>query len=255
MIDERHQELASLHVLGLLSDAEAREFEQLLRSDAALREFVAELRATTDALAASVPAHRPAPELKARILAKLDAQAPTASIAQLPRIETTSRSLLLPWALAAGFAVALTVAVLQNRTADQVLQSIQLRARILESEVAWLRDRDRLSQLRIAMLGSLPESSPTAVAVSLWDDEKQRGVLVVEHLTPLPADRDYQLWLIDAKFPDPVDAGVFRVDAKGNVRLDFKAARPVGRFDKIAVTIERKGGVAKPEGTMVLLGS
>ena len=55
MIDERHQELASLHVLGLLSDPEKREFEQLLLSDADLREFVAELRATTDALAASVP--------------------------------------------------------------------------------------------------------------------------------------------------------------------------------------------------------
>ncbi|MBC8000972.1 MAG: anti-sigma factor [Opitutaceae bacterium] len=255
MIDERHQELASLHVLGLLSDPEAREFEQLLRSDAALREFVAELRATTDALAASVPARHPSPELKTRILSKLGPQTASAPILKMPVTEKSSRNFVLPWALAAGFAVALTVAVLEKRTSDRLLQTVQDRSRILESEVARLQERDRLSQLQIAMLGSLLESSPKAVAVSLWDDEKQKGVLVVENLAPLPADKDYQLWLIDAKHPDPVDAGVFRVDAKGNVRLDFKATKQVGRFDKIAVTVERKGGVTKPEGTMVLLGS
>lgn len=255
MIDERHQELASLHVLGLLSDPEAGEFAQLLRSDAALREFVAELRATAAALATSVPERRPSPELKAKILSKLDAQTSPAAILKMPGIPRASRSYLLPWAVAAGFATALTVTVLQNRATDQQLRTVQDRTRILESEIARLQESDRLSKLRIAMLGSLLESSPKAVAVSLWDDEKQKGVLVVENLAPLAADKDYQLWLIDAKHPDPVDAGVFRVDAKGNVRLDFKATKPVGRFDKIAVTVERKGGVAKPEGTMVLLGS
>jgi anti-sigma-K factor RskA len=32
---------------------------------------------------------------------------------------------------------------------------------------------------------------------------------VVENIGLLPADKDYQLWVIDPKYPTPVSAGVF----------------------------------------------
>ena len=77
----------------------------------------------------------------------------------------------------------------------------------------------------------------------------------IEHLPPLAPDQDYQLWLIDPQYPIPVDGGVFTVDpATGEARVTFKADKPVKSVAKFAVSLERKGGVAKAEGPMVLLG-
>lgn len=53
----------------------------------------------------------------------------------------------------------------------------------------------------------------------------------------------------------PVDAGVFQVDEKGNVRVTFKAKAPIEIAQKFAVTEEIKGGVAIPTlKNMVLAG-
>ena len=49
---------------------------------------------------------------------------------------------------------------------------------------------------------------------------EQRGVFVVQNLKPLPADKDYQLWVIDPKYPTPVSAGVFQVDADGMPKME-----------------------------------
>jgi len=54
----------------------------------------------------------------------------------------------------------------------------------------------------------------------------------------------------------PVSAGVFQVDDKGNVRVQFKAGKPIVTADKFAVTVEPKGGLPAPTLTnLVLLGS
>ena len=104
------------------------------------------------------------------------------------------------------------------------------------------------------MLNSLLADAPTAVAVTLWDDHKQEGVFVVQHLKTLPPDRDYQLWVLD-KGTTPVDAGVFRVDANGSVRVEFKAKQLIQSAGKFAVTEEVRGGVAAPTiKNMVLVG-
>ena len=52
-----------------------------------------------------------------------------------------------------------------------------------------------------------------------------------------------------------LDKGVFQVDEKCKVRFEFKPRWPISNFEKVAVSQERKGGVLKAEGTMVLLGS
>ena len=126
---------------------------------------------------------------------------------------------------------------------------------MLNTALDELRARDRVAQVKIAMLGSLLEDSPKAIAVSVWDNEKQDGVLVVQNLTPLPADKDYQLWVVDPQQKLPVDAGVFSVDAKGTVRLHFKPKSNVTAATVFAVSLEKKGGVPVAEGKMVLAGN
>ena len=278
MIDERMEEQASLHVLGALTPDEAREFKKLLQANLELRAFVARLSVATGALAGSVPTIEPPPQLRAKILGRVAEQQKMIS---LPERKTGLLS-WLPWSFAACLAVLCIILFAQDSRLNQrvlaqqqlvgtqqqeiasqqqqinslnaLATTLQSATNDLQQTVLALQATNRLANLRIAMLGSLLTDAPKAVAVSLWDDSKQEGVFVVQNLKPLPADRDYQLWVLD-NGTTPVDAGIFRVDASGNVRLEFKTKSLIKVAGKFAVTEEARGGVASPTlKNMVLLG-
>jgi len=112
-----------------------------------------------------------------------------------------------------------------------------------------------LANFKITTLASLLKNSPQAMAVAVWDPAKQEGVLKIEKLPALAANQDYQLWIVDPQYPNPVDGGVFTVEpASGAARVQFKSKQPVAAVNAFAVTLERKGGVPKAEGPFVLLG-
>ena len=264
MIDERMEEQASLHVLGALSPEEAAKFKQQMAADPELKAYVARLSVATGALAGSVLATEPPPQLRAKILAQV---AEKQKIVTLP--ERTAQP-FLAWGrwLAFGLGMALVILSLQLQPLhkkmkaqvqqitdlNQLVQTLEAATNNLQQTVLALQETNRLAGLRIAMLSSLLTDSPKAVAVSLWDDSKQEGVFVVQNLKPLPVDRDYQLWVLD-NGTTPVDAGIFRVDDQGNVRMEFKTKSLIKVAGKFAVTEEAKGGVASPTlKNMVLLG-
>jgi anti-sigma-K factor RskA len=269
MIDERLEEQASLYVLGALPADEAGAFEAALERDAELRQFVAALRLSRDALAGTVPAVTPPPALKERILSAIDAQEKVVPLPAAAQARPERWLTWFPWAVAACFAVLCAYSFYQQgqehqKIADQSAQlsalnqaadSLRAESADLKQTVARLQETNRLANLRIAMLNSQLPDSPKAVAVSLWDDQQQQGVFLVQNLKVLPADRDYQLWVIDPKYPTPVSAGVFQVDAQGNVRLSFKADKPIAAANKFAVTQEPKGGLPTPTlANLVLIG-
>jgi anti-sigma-K factor RskA len=137
---------------------------------------------------------------------------------------------------------------------NRLAEALQSATNDLQKTVFALQETNRLASLRIAMLNSLLSDEPKAVAVSLWDNSKQEGVFVVQNLKPLPVDRDYQLWVLD-NGTTPVDAGVFRVDDNGGVRVDFKAKLPIKVPGRFAVTEEVRGGVASPTIKNMVLAS
>jgi anti-sigma-K factor RskA len=124
----------------------------------------------------------------------------------------------------------------------------------LQQTVLALQETNRLAGLRIAMLNSLIADAPKAIAVSLWDNEKQDGILVAQNLKTLPADKDYELWVMDEK-QNPVAAGVFHMDQNGSVRVEFKPSRVIKTAGKFCVTEEVKGGVASPTIKNLMLAS
>ncbi len=69
MMNERMEEQASLHVLGALTETEAREFKQAMMADAETKEFVARLSTATGALAGAVPVVAPSAKLREKIMA------------------------------------------------------------------------------------------------------------------------------------------------------------------------------------------
>ncbi|MBI5694053.1 MAG: anti-sigma factor [Verrucomicrobia bacterium] len=302
MIDERQEELASLHALDLLERGERSRFEGEIASNPQLQVLVRDLRETVSHVASAVPRPLPPPGLKTRVLASLPPAPPEAQPVPRGQIEWFS---LAPWALAASLALAcvwlglqwtssrthgellrtqlaLTETTLQGTRqqleAERIVRQRQLSN--LEQEVATgsaqiaearrqatereqqvarltrdLRSQISLANLKITALASLLEQTPKASAVAVWDPVQQEGVLKVEKLPALRPTQDYQLWVVDPQYPNPVDGGVFSVDpATGEARLVFKARQPVSNISAFAVTLERKGGVPKAEGPFVLLG-
>ena len=259
MIDERLQEQASLYALGALEGAELREFEGALRGNPELRNLVRELRGVTEMLAGSAAALKPPAAVKARLMLQIGEQRrPGAS------------NVWIPWALAAalavvsfGFLYQYTGLTAQIASQAHRIQELGMSLEVAQSEsgelrqtVAKLRESNRLAAVRIALLDSLVSADPKAVAVSVWDNDRQNGVFIVKNLKPAPTNKDYQLWIIDPKYPSPVDAGVFQVDAKGAVRQEFHAKAPIESAKQFAVTIEKKGGADVPDTkAMVLAGA
>jgi anti-sigma-K factor RskA len=120
---------------------------------------------------------------------------------------------------------------------------------------AQARSESDLAQFKITTLASMLKNSPQALAVAVWNPATQQGVLQVDKLPALAADKDYQLWVVDPQYPNPVDGGVFTVNAQtGAAHVQFKAKQAVRAINAFAVTLERKGGVPKAEGPFVLLG-
>ena len=297
---ERHEDLAALAALDLLTPAEQAEFTAALAEHPELAAIAASLRSTAAELAHTAPAAEPPADLKIRLLKTIAADA---SAARAP-IVTASRSTILPFPTWIGFATAACFACLaayfaqayfnqsalnsafrdQQNLADLSLRSTknQLAAErliaqreladaakrasdsaalvtTLESRIAETKQQlfaqGTLADYKIATLASLLGNSPQAVAVAIWNPASQEGVLTVQKLPALAADKDYQLWVIDPQYSIPVDGGVFKVDpTTGEGRLVFHPNRPVQTVAKFAVSLERKGGVPKAEGPMVLIG-
>lgn len=233
MIDERTEELAALYALDLLESDEMPAFEARLANEPELRALVDQLRASAAALAHSVPSRNLPPHLESRIRQAVRESGP-------PQARSFVRPSWVPWAIAAALTVACVLLV-------------QERGR-LRRDVAKLESRDALARAQIATLSSKLASAPRATAVIIWDPEKQEGVLKAINVPANARDQDYQLWVVDPQYQQPVSAGVFGVDNSGVTKISFRPQARVKSVKAFAVSLERKGGVPKAEGPMVLAG-
>jgi anti-sigma-K factor RskA len=270
MIDERHEELAALYALGLLEGAERSAFEAEMAGNAELAALVDSLNTTATDLAFSTPQLAPPPELKERILAATAAPAESAKTVAFPLLR------LVPWGLAAALAVTTTWLSFQNlslrsdnnmllterrlaeiayKTASNQLSERSLLAETMINDLGrQLREQHDLTRLKITALASLAGNTPEAQAIAVWDPSRETGLLTVDHLPVIGENQDYQIWVIDPAYPIPVDGGVFKPGADGRAVLAFKGNKPVKGVSAFAISLEKKGGVPKAEGPIVLLG-
>lgn len=274
MISESQEEKASLYIFGLLPEIESAEVEAEISRNAELASLVASLSNASVELARSIPKTDLSPRVRIRLLE---------SVAQLkgnlvPLPAGNRIKFIIPWAAAACLAGLLywqsdragrekfalqrevanresqlstskdriTALELTVATRQQELAAVEAARADLVARVASLEQKDVLAQTQIAVLGSQLKDRPQAMAVSLWNQERQDGLLVVENLPVLDAGKDYQLWVLDPSIPVPVSAGVFKVDAEGKVRITFKPNQAIANAAKFAVSLEKEGGVLSP---------
>lgn len=124
----------------------------------------------------------------------------------------------------------------------------------LTAEVAELKEKDAQSHLQIANLQSKVWEYRRSQMLVVWDEQRSQGVLVLDKMPKVETGKDYQLWVVDPSKPAPVSAGVVEVDAKGSAKTSFKPVEPVSGEAKFAISVEKKGGVEKGEGPIVLIG-
>ncbi|HEY1764655.1 MAG TPA: anti-sigma factor [Opitutaceae bacterium] len=291
MIDERQEELAALHALGLLEGAEHEEFVAELARSPELRSRVAQLRQASASLAHMAPPAEPPAELKARILASA---AGRRAATDAPWVPGARRSVApapsparvvpfpawVPWLAAACLALATFWSQRQYRAVRAENEGLRAQERLAETALdearGKLADADRrvadsgrqvaeldaklksegdLAHFKIATLASMLGNTPAALAVAVWDPSREEGVLSVSKLPAVAPAKDYQLWVIDSEYAAPVSAGTFAVDpVTGDAHVVFRADKPVHSIAKFAVSVERKGGAPTPEGPIVLLG-
>lgn len=278
MSDETREEQAALAALDLLSGQEAAEFRAALQADPALRKEVDDFTESAAALIYGLPITKAPPGVLERVLAETRGSKAAPVAPSLP-----SRFNFLPWAVAASFAVAATIfyfrmsdlhrtaleireqyeALLlekatadeERRTAGEQLAAAKSERAALQKEISALQSRDALALVRIATLKSQLAAYAKVVAVAVWDAEKQSGIVKMDNLPEAGVGKDYQLWIIDPKYPAPVSAGVVEADTGGLVRGRFKPEQPISGADKFAVSLERKGGSPAPQGPIVLISN
>jgi anti-sigma-K factor RskA len=236
MIDEAKQDLATRYVLGELDPRQSSDFSTELAENEELLHFVSDLQESFADIALAAAPQLPPPQVLNRILRHIRNEAPAGTTVVAAKV---IRPNWLPWALAACLAVSCAMLALERGR--------------LRHEVTELREQDALSQMRIATLNSQAEAYAKVLAVIVWDEEKQRGIVKLDQLAQPAKDRDYQLWVIDPSRAAPVSAGVLSVNDSGLTQAAFQPSRTVRIASKFAVSIERKGGALAPEGPIILI--
>ncbi|MDE3105985.1 MAG: anti-sigma factor [Acidobacteriota bacterium] len=163
----------------------------------------------------------------------------------------------LGWAAAAGLAVA----SLHYYSATVALQST---VRNEAKQLAVLTDTAANARQAIDVL-----SDPTALQVTLKQPRAtaapqgratyvaSRGALifVASNLKPLEPLKTYELWLIPANGHDPIPAGTFHPDARGNASVVMPELPKGIEAKAFGVTIEDEGGATTPTLPIILAGA
>ncbi len=273
---EQDEALILDYVLGELDEFSSARLEARLSQEP---ELVAALNRCEETVAqgllADTPDVAPGPGLADKVAAM--AATPTHSQPKAGSMAPTSsgRGLALTgWAAAAAFAVMSVlfynqvgdreteVKALQARVAQEretlmevssELAAVMDERELLANRIAQLNSKRALDQMRIATLSSELERASYGFAV--FDTEANEGVIEVVNLPKIESTQDYQLWVVDPQYPNPVDGGIVQIDTSGRASVRFKSKQPVENVAAFAISLEKKGGVPVAEGPMVLVGS
>lgn len=237
------------YVLGLASQAEREEFENMCRLHP---EIVEARNAFEIALEEQLLKDAPAPPafMKERIEQALTANA-TASETESEQEETPVRRLNVWKWVAAASLILLAGSLFWAVSVNQRYRDLQEAHTGLKSQAD--QDSRQLAQLKqdaevmqnarmVALKGTA--IAPGASTTVYWDTTgtTKDVYLLINNLPQPPSEKQYQLWaLLDGK---PIDLGVVDYEVREK-RLLIKA-RNVQQAQAFAITLEPKGGSQNP---------
>lgn len=220
----------------------------------------------------SVPAQKPPPQLKEKILASIQTEEvpvkttlkePKPGLEKTPLLvlqKTKKRWAQVSWAFAIVFTIiafSWYTKTLQNKI--KLLENqLQLSARLVQELRSELVEQEQIikvvqsPEVRIVDLKGL-EPAPMSKGKVLWNPSQNKAVFYAFDLPQAASDKDYQLWMIRGN--QPIDAGILTIDAEGGAVTSIDTISDSANLTAFAVTLEPKGGVPQPTGKMFLLGT
>jgi hypothetical protein len=264
-----------LYAMQLLQTEETEELRLQLQHSVEARRVLAEIYGEISLYANAVELHE-APALARQRLMKHVARerkvVPTAEsepsvsepratpvLLTLPgRRNPVSRALpWLGWALAAGLATEVFLVhnhevELQGTVARQTSQlgTTQTAAEVATQVMSTVNNPSAV-HVMLTSTGVKPPPEATASYVA----DKGALVFLASNLAPIDPDRIYELWIIPADGGDPIPAGTFRPDARGNASVLLPQVPKGVTASKLAVTIENGDGSSKPTMPLILSGT
>jgi anti-sigma-K factor RskA len=240
VIDEKRVDPANnsgAYVLNALDQNEQAEFESQLDVSEQLRNEVTELTDTAVLLGMAVAPVQPPAALKANIMAKLGttpqlsrevlASAPPSSLDRRVQVRWFQKPAMVAAAAVVAILIVSGGAIGITAATEHIQQEQQADA--------------------LAAINSAPDSQRAEASVSsggtatlVWSQALGKSALIVKGLSPLPSDKTYELWYIDAN-GEPRRAGLLSGSSTWHV-LDGRMAKG----DTIGVTIEPSGGSNSP---------
>lgn len=145
-------------------------------------------------------------------------------------------------------------------------ENTSLRNRLEATQQRFEQQRGDLDRARLVLDAlTSPESSHFAL-VSINAQPVPEGkasymrktgtvVFTAQHLSPLPPEKTYQLWLVPASGTKPMPCGTFKPDVNGNAAMVMPYAKKDAWPKMFAVTIEAEGGSETPTMPLVMAGS
>ena len=222
-------ELTAAYALDALEPDERSEYEAHLRGCEACQDELASLASVTEALAVAASGPVPKPDLRDRVLAAARAE-PQVVVPFEPRGRRAVPVLAAVAAAAAVVALALG------------LWAMQLSGDLDETRSALERQQEA------AAIVADPDAQTVALATgegSLVVDSEGRAVLQLTGLSPAPAGKTYEMWVVEGDAPVP--AGLF--SGQGSSEL---VDGTVDEGDIVAVTLEDAGGATTPSLPLVV---
>jgi anti-sigma-K factor RskA len=226
MNDGSPHELAAAYALDALDGDELEAYETHLAGCEQCREDVASFRATASALAYDVDLP-PLPEtLEHRIIA--------AARAERPNVVPLRQRLVIP--AAALSAVAAVAAIAIGAWAIRLSSS-------LDHQKSISKDQKSVIDILSDCTRTPTQGSSGAICVA----PTEKAVLIADGLPATSPDKTYEAWVIAGKRVQP--AGLFR---GGAGRKYVLLTKPVRAGAKVAVTLEKRGGVSAPTTAILL---
>jgi anti-sigma-K factor RskA len=269
----------ALYAMQLLSPDETADMTLHLQHSAEARRVLAEFQGDLSLYAMSAEMHSPPSPTRDRLMKQVgkEKKAIPASLApqqysglhdvtEMPvrsildeEPKKTAAAKVLPWL---GWAAAAAFAFVAGNLYQQKEQMVHTVATV-NSQVQHLSAEAVNANTVLEAM-----KDPKAVRVTLTTGEKpapqgrasyvvDKGALVflASNLEPLQTYKTYELWLIPADGRDPIPAGTFQPDAKGNASVILPEL-PRGVVAKaFGVTIEDAGGSQAPTLPIIMKGA
>ena len=238
----RRQELATAYLLGHATDAEAREFETLYRSDEGFRGMVSEMEGFLAPLNEEAPVADPPAGLLDDILSDIGDEPAPAPSHPAPESgpmkaanENRPRHPQRPW----QFATAASILIAAIATGLHFVPGGTQEAPPPSEELLALMSTDQAP----------------SVVVLLYDGQSNRITGRLTN-TDLPEDGVWQLWLLREGIDGPQSLGLLQeLSDNGVIDLEIATQLAAGS-DTLAISLEPEGGSpeAGPTGPIVYTG-